>query len=108
MDHYQGMLSEEADLNAKGELTVDKILTPGFYRILDGAHANRVIMYSITGKVDNKLIITFVNNMSWAFKDSLTGVRCERTVPSFRPPVNEVKKVEWYADNGDGPFSVEW
>jgi hypothetical protein len=104
------ILDKVADLEDKCIFTIGDIFHPGFYRILEGEHANKIVIYSLVSKIDDKNILIFANSMTWIYKEKLDSVRCERAHPTFNSPKNKVdfSKSTWYADNGEGPFHHEW
>lgn len=108
MQKLQSDLAQEDKLNQEGKLTVGQTTRYGFYRLLNGDHANKVIWYSGLGQIDSQEIIHFINSKTWAFKHQLAQIRCEATTPTFRPAIHPVEPITWYADSGEGPFTHEW
>jgi hypothetical protein len=97
-------------LTAEGRLTIGDIFHPGFYRLLEGEYANKVVIYTGFSRVDGEPILIFANGISWIWKDNLKGVRCERTKPTFPAAQNplDLSKATWYSDSGEGPLSFDW
>lgn len=96
--------------NDEGTLTVgDAAIHNGFYRLLEGVNAGRVIITSCA-RIDGQPIGLFANGMTWFFIDKLKDVRCERVHPTFnhgKQPI-DYSQATWYNDNSDVPQHHEW
>lgn len=105
---WQDKVDHVAKLTDEGNLTVGDLLMPGFYRLREGEHGNRVIIYSISFKVDNKPALLFAKSMSWIWKSKLDHIKCEPVTPKFNEAIHPVEKLHWYSDAGTGPHFYDW
>jgi hypothetical protein len=73
----------------------------GFYRLLDGEHAGRVVIKS-NARIEDKYILFFANDMVWIYADDLKNIRCEMAFPKFNKARHEIdrSKAHWYTDGG--------
>jgi len=98
------MFAEAARKNVEGTLTVGDTIMFGYYRLLEGEHAGRVIIKTHS-KIDEKSICYFANGLTWIYTEKLKDIRCESAYPQFNDPIySEVDRSEstWYTD---GPNS---
>jgi len=81
---------------ARTDFSVDRIVFPGFYRVLEGEHKDRIIIYSIVNnKIDGKKFVLFANNMAWIYVEKLAGIKCEGVTPDFNGPKKPVNLPRW-------------
>lgn len=107
---FNRMCEEASRKDQEGTLTVGEIIHPGFYRLMEGEHAGRVIIKMLNSRIDGKYICFFANGMTWTWIDDIKDTRCESTAPKFSKPRHEVdrSKATWYPDGSDKPMSHEW
>lgn len=85
------MFSEAAEKDYNGTLTVGDTINFGFYRLLSGKHAGRVVIKT-PSKIDNRSVCYFADRMTWVYTDDIKEDRCESTRPKFSEPRHEVEK----------------
>ena len=102
MKEIDDFFAEAARKNAEGTLTIGTAVHFGFYRLLEGEHAGRVVIKTSSSRVDNKPILYFANEMTWIYVEQLKDIRCELTRPTFPPSQHEIdrSKAHWYSDGG--------
>jgi len=81
-EQIQAIYDKEYELNRKGLLTVKDGIR-GFYRLLEGEHKGRIIIKTLTSKIDGERVVYFVNGLTWQFLDRIKDVRCEIVRPTF-------------------------
>jgi hypothetical protein len=93
--------AEASKRDANGTLTIGTTVFSGFYRLLEGEHAGKVVIKSCA-RIDDKSILFFANSMTWIEVEKLKNVRCERTCPTFSEARHKIdrSKAGWYDDNG--------
>jgi len=103
------MFSEAARKDTEGTLTFGEAFFSGFYRLMEGRHAGRVVIKS-TATIDGKSIGYFANAMTWIYAKDIADIRCERAYPIFNEPFHEVNREEatWYNDGSDVPQGHKW
>ena len=108
-DRISEIWEEQEIKNNNGTLTVGEALCGQYYRLLDGPNAGRVIIH-VGRKIDDKLVVTYANSLTWDYFDNVKNVRCEITRPSFPPSINNIdrSKATWYGDNSDIPRYYNW
>ena len=102
------IFSDAAEKDFNGTLTIGETVCFGFYRLLEGNHAGRVVIKS-NARIDGEPILFFANGMTWIKASDLKDVRCERTSPAFnqsRHPIDR-SKAHWYSDSGTY-MEYEW
>lgn len=105
IDDFFRNISEK---DANGTLTVGEAIF-GYWRLLEGEHANRVIILS-NAKIDGKPVAFFANGLTWTFRDKIANIRCESTRPTFtvaNKPV-DYSKSTWYPDGSNHPMTHSW
>lgn len=95
------IFTEADNRNANGTLTIGTTVHWGFYRLLEGIHAGKVVIKS-SAKIGNESILFFANAMTWILTKELENIRCERSAFTFSAPIHEIDRSQagWYDDNG--------
>jgi len=103
------IFAEASRKNSEGTLTAGETVMFGYYRLLEGKHAGKVIIKT-TAQIDGEKIYYFANAMTWIFADKLKDVRCESCRPTFNQPRHEIDRSQatWHPDNSDKPQGHEW
>lgn len=80
-----------------------------YYRLLDGEHAGRIVIYA-GERLDGQKIVRFANGLTWSYLEKIIDARCEVASPTFPPPrqTPDYGRASWYADSGEGPLHHEW
>jgi hypothetical protein len=101
MEELDELLNNAIRKNNDGTLTIGEAFHFGFYRLLEGEHAGKVVIKS-TATIDGKNILYFAKQMTWIYEENLKNVRCELSYPTFSTPKNEVdrSKASWFTDGG--------
>lgn len=109
MKEIDDMFAEAARKNAEGTLTLGEAIIFGYYRLLEGKHAGRVVVKT-HARIDEKSICFFANGLTWIHTSDIEDVRCERAYPTFNGPFHEVNRDEatWYNDGSDVPQGHQW
>ena len=104
------MFTEVARKNAEGTLTFGETLIFGFYRLMEGKYAGKVVIKTPNTKVDEKFVCYFANGLTWVYASDIADVRCERAYPTFNEPFHEVNRDEatWYNDESSVPQGHQW
>ena len=87
------IFSEASEKDENGTLTVGDAIRFGFYRLLSGRHAGRVIIKS-PFRIGKRSVCYFADKMTWVYTDDIKEDRCESTRPKFSEPRHEVEKRE--------------
>lgn len=103
------IFAEASRKNAAGTLTVGDTVMSGYYRLLEGVDAGRVIIKT-SARIDGKSICFFANGLTWTHTAKLKDVRCEGAYPQFNSPTHEIdrSKATWYPDGSDKPQGYKW
>jgi hypothetical protein len=109
MDDIDKMFEEAGRKNDDGTLTVGETVRFGYYRLLEGSHAGRVIV-TADAKIDDERICFFANGLTWTYFEELKDVRCEETYPHFDEPIHIIDRSQatWYGDGSDIPRGYVW
>ena len=109
MDPVQEFFQNQSDMNASGTLTLGKAMIGRFYRILEGEHANRVVIKA-GDNIGGQEIVRFANGFTWTFVHKLKDVRCEAVFPIFTEATHQVdfSQSTWYPDGSDQPMHYMW
>lgn len=103
------MIRDQEELNAAGELTVGVAMINGYYRLLDGPSAGRIII-KCHELMDGEEVVRFANGLTWTYVRKFISTRCERVHPSFPAPAHEpdYSQATWYNDGSDTPSHHTW
>lgn len=88
MDTINNPLTTATQKNRDGTLTIQDTHY-GYYRLLDGPHAGRVIIKTST-RHDHQPILTFADTFTWIYEKDLHTTRCEKTTPTFPEPQHPI------------------
>lgn len=89
MDQIDDLFAIAAEKNANGTLTIGETIQFGYYRLLDGPHAGRVVIKTTT-RIDDQPVLYFADTMTWIYTENLRTTRCESTSPTFPEPHHQI------------------
>lgn len=111
IDDEFAKIYERIDEKTKNNtLTLGDTFGSGYYRLMEGEHAGKIVIKSIVTRIDGKPIGLFANSFTWFYFDDLKDVRVEAVHPNFSQPKGEIdrSKATWYNDNSDVPQYYQW
>ncbi len=76
---------EQALADAYASGIVGKVPT-GYLRLLDGPNVGRIIIKTLSAKIDGERIIIFADTLTWGWLSNYANSRCEQISPTFPPP----------------------
>ena len=108
MQEIDNFFAEHARKDAEGKLTVGEAIF-GYYRLLEGTHAGRVIIKTCAN-IDGEPIIFYANGLVWNYVSKLKDVRCESVGVKFSDGIHAIDRSQatWYPDNSNEPQHYEW
>lgn len=106
---FDEITSQQSIKQYMGKLTAKEALIGGYYRLLNGEHAGRVII-KCRERIDDKEVVRFANGLTWIELDKIADVRCEFVMPTFSDCASPIDYSEatWYNDNSDIPQHHNW
>lgn len=109
MDLVDDFFYRQSEANADGTLTVGEAGLFGFYRLLNGDKAGRVIIKTCA-KIDGDPVCFFANGLTWIYTEKIKDVLCERVHPNFSSGNHPIDygQASWYPDGSDTRTNYEW
>lgn len=81
-NHLGKLLDNAAQKDKNGTLTIQDTILFGYYRLLDGPHAGRIVIKT-NARIDDQFILYFADHLTWIYAKDLATTRCQQTYPTF-------------------------